>query len=306
VDKGSLVTGLIFDIKRFSVHDGPGIRTTVFFKGCPLRCAWCHNPESQDPKPERVYWEQRCIRCLACIAACNQGAIQSNGNQIITDAEKCTLCGECVELCYTEARQILGHEMTAVQLWSEIERDVAFYDQSNGGVTFSGGEPLMQPEFLLALLRGCQERGVHTALDTCGFARWETLDRIRAYVDLFLFDLKLLDEGRHKKLTGVSNARILENLRRLVRAEHNIVLRVPVIPGVNDDVENIRAIGSFASALQSLDRIDVLPYHSSATSKYERLDRKYSLSGLYPPSEERIAEITHILEGFGLQVKVGG
>jgi pyruvate formate lyase activating enzyme len=302
----SLVTGIVFDIKRFSIHDGPGIRTTVFFKGCPLRCSWCHNPESQDRKPERIFWENRCLRCQACIASCRQGAIRLDGSHIITDDEKCILCGACVEACYAEARQIAGREMTIAQVMSEIERDIPFYDQSAGGVTFSGGEPLLQSDYLLALLLACKEWGIHAALDTCGFASWETLNRLRNHVDLFLYDLKLIDLARHKKYTGVSNIRILDNLQRLSEHGHNIILRVPIIPGINDDIKNIRAIGTFVADLPNVNRVDILPYHRAAISKYERLHRTYRFSELYPPSEDKMAEITQVLEEFGLQVKVGG
>ena len=301
-----LVTGNIFDIRRFSIHDGPGVRTTVFFKGCPLRCWWCHNPEGQVGRPERIFRDNRCLRCQACVVACKQGAIRLDGDQIITDDEKCTLCGACVETCYAEARQIVGREMTTAQVISEIERDIAFYDESAGGVTLSGGEPLMQSDYLHELLLACADRGIHTALDTCGFACWETFDWIRPHVDLFLYDLKLIDQDRHQKFTGASNIRILENLKRLSEHGHNINLRVPVIPGINDDTGNIRAVAAFAVGLPCLNQVDILPYHTAAISKYERMHRTYRVSELHPPSPERIAEITQTFEEFGLQVRVGG
>ena len=299
-------TGMIFDIRRFSVHDGPGLRTTVFFKGCPLRCQWCHNPESQHRRPERMFWAERCLHCQSCIAACPQGAIRWDGAQVITDVQKCTLSGACVDVCYADARQLAGHRMTVAAVMSEIERDVAFYDGSGGGATFSGGEPLLQTDFLLALLEACRASAIHTALDTCGFANWETLDRVRPLVDLFLYDIKLMDPDRHRKFTLVFNARILENARRLSRLGHKIILRVPVIPGINDDMENLRATGAFAASLAGLCRVDLLPYHAAAMSKYERLHRTYRLPALQTPSDERLAEIAHVFEGFGLQVNAGG
>jgi len=301
-----LNTGLVFDIRRFSIHDGPGLRTTVFLKGCPLRCSWCHNPESQSMKPERVFWEARCQTCQVCINTCKQGAISLVDNQIVTDEAKCTLCGECVETCYAEARQIAGKEMTVDTVMSEVESDISFYDQSGGGATISGGEPLMQPDYLLALLLACKEAEIHTTLDTCGYASWETIDRIRPYVDLFLYDLKLIDSTRHKQHTGVSNKRILENLQRLSKLGHNIVLRVPIIPGINADAENIHGIGAFAAGLPALKRVDILPYHRAAINKYERMHRTYNISELLPPSDEEMAEITRIFEEHGLNVKVGG
>jgi pyruvate formate lyase activating enzyme len=300
------MAGIVFDIKKFSIHDGPGIRTTVFFKGCPLSCWWCHNPEGQSPEPELVLRESRCIRCGACLGVCDQGAISWNDDVVFTDREKCVLSGACVEVCYAEAREIVGREMTVAQVMAEIERDIAFYDQSGGGVTFSGGEPLLQRDFLLALLKACKGEDIHTAVDTCGFAPWETLDDIREHVDLFLYDLKLMDDAKHRKFTGVSNELILKNLQRLSAQGHDIFLRVPIIPGINDDAENIRQIGAFAAALPHLNRVDILPYHRAAAEKYHRLNKIYGLPETRPPSNERMAEITQILKGFGLQVKTGG
>ena len=293
----------MFDIKKFSIHDGPGIRTTVFLKGCPLTCWWCHNPESQARGPEMMFRAQRCIRCGACLAVCAQGAISWDGDEVCTDGERCTLCRACVETCYAEAREIVGREMTVAQVMAEVERDVAFYDESNGGVTFSGGEPLLQPDFLLALLRACREKEIHTALDTCGFATWETLNRIREHVDLFLYDLKLMDDAKHREFTGASNALILKNLQALSQREHNIVLRVPIIPGINDDDDHVRQIGAFAAALPHLKRVDILPYHHGGAAKYDRLDKVYDLPETRPPSDERMANIAQMLRGFGLQVQ---
>ena len=301
-----MIKGIVFDIKKFSIHDGPGIRTTVFFKGCPLSCWWCHNPESQASEPELVFWESRCIRCGTCEAVCAQGAISWDGDVVSTDEENCTLCGDCVEVCYAEAREIAGREMPVAQVITEIERDIPFYDESGGGVTFSGGEPLFQLDFLLALLRACREKEIHTAVDTCGFAPWETFDKIREHVDLFLYDLKLMDDAKHRKLTGVSNELILDNLQMLSLRGHNIVLRVPIIPGINDDDENIRQTGAFAAALPHLNGVDILPYHHAAVEKYKRLNKVYGLPETYPPSDERTAEIAQVLRGFGLHVKIGG
>jgi pyruvate formate lyase activating enzyme len=298
--------GIVFDIKKFSIHDGPGIRTTVFFKGCPLNCWWCHNPESQAMEPELTYRPSRCIRCGACVDACPQGAISCQDEAVSTDLLRCTRCGACVEACTAEARQIVGREMSVDQVMAEVERDVPFYDESGGGVTVSGGEPLAQPAFLLALLQACKGKEIHTALDTCGFAPWEVLDGVREHVDLFLYDLKVMDDARHRTLTGASNERILENLRALSQAGHEIVLRVPVIPGVNDDDRNVRQTGAFAASLPALRRVDLLPYHHAGTEKYGRLHRAYALPETRPPSDERIAEIARALRELGLHVKTGG
>ncbi len=299
-------TGIVFDIRKYSIHDGPGIRTAVFFKGCPLSCWWCHNPESQSAAIEMIFRENRCIACEACLAACEQGAITWNGNGPVTDPNKCRLCGACAAVCYAEARQQVGREMTVEQVMAEIERDIVFYDESGGGVTISGGEPLLQRDFLSALLHACREKEIHTALDTSGFAAWETIDRIRGDVDLFLYDLKLIDDARHRQVTGVSNAPILRNLQALSQRGHVIRLRVPVIPGINADDESVRQIGAFAAALPHLSGVDLLPYHHIGIDKYARMNRVYKLPETRPPSDERLAEIAHILDSFGLTVKIGG
>ncbi|MBN1218598.1 MAG: glycyl-radical enzyme activating protein [Anaerolineae bacterium] len=297
--------GIVFDIKKFSIHDGPGIRTTVFFKGCPLNCWWCHNPESQAMGPERVFRETRCIDCGACLAVCPQGAISSNGDGIVTDNEQCVLCGACVDACYAEARQMIGREMTVSQVMADIEKDIAFYDESGGGVTFSGGEPLSQRDFLLALLQACRAKDIHTVVDTSGFATWQTFDRIRPYVNLFLYDLKLMDDADHQKFTGVSNQLILQNLQLLSQAGHHLIVRLPIVPGINDDQQNIWQIGAFVAALPQAHPIELLPYHHIGTDKYRRLHKSYQLVNLQPPSVERMSQIAEVFRKFNLHVKIG-
>ncbi len=303
-------TGLVFDIQRFSIHDGPGIRTTVFLKGCPLACSWCHNPESQATTPELMIWPSRCIVCGACLAICPHGAISSRADggepRLVTDPQRCRLCAECVEVCYAEAREIVGRPMTVEEVLSRVERDVPFYDQSGGGITFSGGEPLAQPEFLYALLRACRAREIHTAVDTCGYAPWRVVDQLRPYVDLFLYDLKVMDDAHHRRITGVSNEPILENLRALAATGQRIRVRVPVIPGVNDDEANVQALGAFVAALPGAVGIDLLAYHPTARDKYQRLNRAYPLEYLQPPSESEMAAVAARLREFGNDVKVGG
>jgi pyruvate formate lyase activating enzyme len=302
---GDTPSGIIFDIRRFSIHDGPGIRTVVFLKGCPLACTWCHNPEGIDPTPALIYRASRCIRCGTCISACPQGAISVDGDTVRTGRERCVHCGTCADVCYAEARELAGRRVTVAEVVAELERDAVFYDESGGGVTFSGGEPLLQADFLLALLQACQEKGLSAALDTCGFAPWETVDRVREYIALFLYDVKLMDEARHQRFTGVSNALILENLRRLAQQGHRIILRLPLIPGVNDDAENVRQTGALAAALH-LPEVDLLPYHEAGVNKYERLDMDYALPGTRPPGAEQIEVVAEMLRGFGLEVRVGG
>jgi pyruvate formate lyase activating enzyme len=241
-----------------------------------------------------------------CVVTCEQGAVSSVEGVNLTDRARCILCGDCVEECYAQAREMVGREMSVAEVMAEIERDRLFYDESGGGVTFSGGEPLFQMDFLAALVRDCKEKEIHVALDTCGFATWEEFDRIREYVDLFLYDLKQMDDTQHRELTGVSNQLILSNLRMLSERGHDLVIRVPIIPDVNDEEEQVRQIGEFAASLPNLIRLDLLPYHHIAMEKYQRLDKEYLLREAYTPSDQRMTEIAQILRGFGLLVKIGG
>lgn len=226
-----MTSGIIFDVKRFSIHDGPGIRTTVFFKGCPLACLWCHNPESQSRAPQIMLRPSRCIACGACVDECAEGAITWNGGGVLTNRALCTSCGVCTQACVAEARELVGRKVTTAEIMAEISRDLAFYDESGGGVTFSGGEPLLQADFLLELLRECKRQEIHTAVDTSGAASWAALAQIAPFVDLFLYDLKLMDEARHKAATGAGNRLILDNLGRLAATGAAIQLRVALIPG---------------------------------------------------------------------------
>jgi pyruvate formate lyase activating enzyme len=252
------------------------------------------------------YRQNRCLGCGACLVACEHGAISRNGEKILTDVAKCIRCGSCVEVCYAEAREIVGSEMTVPQVMGEIERDVTFYDESGGGVTISGGEPLMQPEFLLALLQACKQAEIHTALDTCGLAPWQTLDAVREYVDLFLYDLKLLDDIQHRRFTGMSNETILANLRALSQGGHAIILRIPIIPGINDNEPTLIEIGEFAATLPHLAGVNLLPYHPTASYKYDRLGRVYQLQDAHPPPAKDMAQLADRLRRYGFPVKIGG
>jgi len=248
----------------------------------------------------------RCIRCGVCEETCPQGAVSRPGNVIKIDREKCNLCELCAENCYAEALELVGYEITEAELIDQLKQDQVFYDQSGGGVTFSGGEPMLQVLFLTAMLETCQRMNIRTVVDTSGYAIWSSFEAVRSYTDLFLYDLKVMDDSLHRKYTGVSNDRILDNLVKLSRAGHKIIVRIPVIPGVNDDRKNILEAGSFLSRLPALEYVELLAYHTIGTEKYKGLDQAYILKDLIPPLEENMLEIVKTLEDFALQVKYGG
>ena len=298
--------GIVFDIKKFSLHDGPGIRTTVFLKGCPLQCVWCHNPEGISPEAEIHFFQKRCIACGDCAEACPNGAIRFNDGKRVWDQARCQPCGVCAQACPSEAVQLVGQTMTVSEVMAEVEKDVLCYDQSGGGVTFSGGEPLAQTEFLKALLRACQEQSIHTAVDTSGLGPLEHLEQIVSFTDLFLFDLKMMNERRHEKYTGVSNQLILANLLALSQAGATIRVRIPIIPGINNDQENIVQTTDFLSSLETIDQIDLLPYHPIARSKYQRMKQTYSLEQLQAPTEAEMERIAERFRKRGFQVTIGG
>jgi len=296
--------GLVFNVMRFSVHDGPGIRTTVFLKGCPLRCPWCHNPESQSAKLEVIYFPERCARCGDCVEACPNHALSLDG-EVRIDEKLCRRCAICVEACLARARELAGEWVSVGTLLSHVERDRVFYEESGGGVTLSGGEPLQQPRFAERFLRACRDRGIHTALDTCGYAPAESFRRVAEYVDLFLFDLKVIDRDRHRESTGVPNDLILANLRWLAEQKRPVIVRVPVIPGHTDGEENLAAISKLAQSL-GLSRVDLLPYHKIAADKYRRLHLDYRMGGAETLPAQRMSEIAKSFSHDGFRVRIGG
>ncbi|MCW4050682.1 MAG: glycyl-radical enzyme activating protein [Candidatus Bathyarchaeota archaeon] len=295
-----MVSGMIFDIKHFAVHDGPGIRTTVFLKGCPLRCLWCHNPESMSPHPQILFTPRRCIACGHCFEACPEKAHELVNDVHVIHRERCTACGACVEGCYAGAIEMAGRVVTVEEVMEEVLKDRAFYENSRGGVTLSGGEPLAQPEFSLELLRSAKNHGLHTIIDTSGHAPWEQIERILPYTDLILYDLKHMDSKRHKALTGVPNELILDNLRRITETGHPIWIRIPLIPDQNDDDENIHALGNYLSTIKNVERVDILRYHRLAESKYGQTGLEYRLRGMEPPTKEEAEAKRRILLKYGL------
>lgn len=298
---------VVFDVQKFAVHDGPGIRTLVFFKGCPLRCAWCSNPESHEPGEQMVYFDNRCLGCLSCVERCPQAAVNASAaGRPVTDHARCTDCGECREVCFADARTLLGRSVTLPELMDEIRQDAAFYRRSGGGVTLGGGEVMLWAGFAEQLLGLCRAEGIHTAVETCGHGPWSELARLVPGTDLFYYDLKVIDPAEHERLTGVDNATILGNLERLAATGARIIVRIPVVPSFTDSAENVRGIASFVAAGPLAERIELLPYHRLGLDKYRRLGRDYALEDLEPPSAEVMRALADVVERAGVPCQIGG
>lgn len=298
-------SGFVFDIQRFSVHDGPGIRTLVFFKGCPLACTWCSNPESQRSTPELLFDTSKCLACGGCVETCPHGASRASGAGAQYDRERCAACGACADVCPAEARTVAGRRVTAEEVVAEVLRDAPFFANSGGGVTLGGGEPLAQADFAREILTQCRARGIHTAIETCGYVAWHAFEAILPLTDLFFYDLKHLDAEAHSAQTGGDVARILSNLARLASAGRSVTVRVPVVPGFNDTPENIGAIAEHVVRLGIRD-LHLLPYHRLGESKYRLLGRACAFSGgaaLATPALQRLQAAAAI---GNLAVRVGG
>ena len=292
-----MASALVFNIQRYSIHDGPGIRTTVFLKGCPLRCPWCANPESQNAGYELMVDWSHCTKCGWCVTNCPRGAVEITDLGPLTNIDICRGCAQCV--CTAGAKRIAGRKMTVEEVLEVVRRDVPFYRRSGGGVTLSGGEPLLHGEFAVELLRACRENGIHTAVETTGHIPADTLEWVLPQLDTVLIDLKYADSDRHKKMLGADNQWVLRSLKRLAAWDGQVLVRIPVIPGWNDDEENLAASAAVLKEM-GYKSVTLLPYHRMGSGKYAQLERPYTVTA-QPPSPERMAELAEFFRSRGIE-----
>lgn len=306
---------IIFNIQRFCLHDGPGIRTTVFLKGCSMSCFWCHNPEGQEPQPELRFVAERCIHCGQCVVACPNHAHEMRNGAHLFLRERCDLSGRCVETCYSGALQLEGQSMTVDQVLAEVLVDKPFYNASGGGVTLSGGEPALSQDFARAILERCKSNGLHTAIETCGEVPWPSLEALLPFTDLFMMDLKLFSTDKHRRITSHSNDRILANARQLALTEKPLIFRTPVVPAVNDTEEEISEIAAFVRDLIEMRkerhaitngtagiRYELLSFHKMAADKYAGLGKEYKAAAITPPTRERMNDLAEAAKRLGIEV----
>jgi glycyl-radical enzyme activating protein len=299
--------GKLFNIQKYSVNDGPGIRTLAFFKGCPLSCKWCSNPESQKMNPEIMFFNNLCKLCGACEVTCENNCISVEKDTRKYERSDCRVCGNCVTACPNRTIRIVGKDYSVEEIVSIAKKDYLFYFNSGGGVTIGGGEPTMQPEFLNSLLSELKKTGIHTAIETCGHFQWDTFEKSLPLLDLVLFDIKHMDPGIHKKFTGQSNHLILENLARLLNKELSVIIRIPLIPGFNDDPDVMAGICKFLEKHDnygSVKWINLLPYHKLGVNKYKALDKEYDLNGLETPVESDIQALKAVISSYKYECKV--
>lgn len=297
--------GVISEIERYAIKDGPGIQTVVFLKGCPLKCRWCANPETQKSIYQLMYWPNRCIACKQCILECPNNALSWGNPGIQICRADCASCGACTQICNSQALTMAGQHKTADEIMQIILKDLPYYQTSGGGVTFSGGEAASQGEFLCKLAKECKKHRISTCIETCGYAKWEIFCELLPYIDYFFYDLKIIDEKDHMTYTGVSNKLILDNFSRLIQAKADVTVRIPVIPGINNTQKNVEQTIRFLLEQAPGCPVSLLPYHRLGASKYDKLDMEYTLAELAPPSEKEMFQLKEQFVSFGFPVRIG-